>query len=105
MRRSTHSLLLLVILVPLIAVLFSIANQRYRFVERAQFDWQTFWRSDSQEAIGLDQYQAVIEGQVIDGLTDDVSGLSYDPDRKSLFTVTNQNAEMVELSLDGHILR
>ncbi|MBI6578541.1 SdiA-regulated domain-containing protein [Pseudomonas viridiflava] len=105
MRRSTRSLLLLVILVPLIAVLFSIANQRYRFVERAQFDWQMFWQSDSQEAIGLDQYRAVIEGQVIDGLTDDVSGLSYDPDRKSLFTVTNQNAEMVELSLDGHILR
>ncbi|WP_162863391.1 SdiA-regulated domain-containing protein [Pseudomonas viridiflava] len=105
MRRSTRSLLLLVILVPLIAVLFSIANQRYRFVERAQFDWQMFWQSDSQEAIGLDQYRAVIEGQVIDGLTDDVSGLSYDPDRKSLFTVTNQNAEMVELSLDGRILR
>ncbi|MCJ8178515.1 SdiA-regulated domain-containing protein [Pseudomonas viridiflava] len=105
MRRSTRSLLLLVILVPLIVVLFSIANQRYRFVERAQFDWQMFWQSDSQEAIGLDQYRAVIEGQVIDGLTDDVSGLSYDPDRKSLFTVTNQNAEMVELSLDGHILR
>ncbi|MCD5982823.1 MULTISPECIES: SdiA-regulated domain-containing protein [Pseudomonas] len=105
MRRSTRSLLVLIIFVPLIALLFSIANQRYRFVERAQFDWQMFWQSDSQEAIGLDQYRAVIEGQVIDGLTDDVSGLSYDPDRKSLFTVTNQNAEMVELGLDGRILR
>ncbi len=105
MRRSTRSLLLLVVLVPVIVLLFSIANQRYRFVERAQFDWQMFWQSDSQEAIGLDQYRAVVEGQVIDGLSDDVSGLSYDPDRNSLFTVTNQNAEMVELSLDGRILR
>ncbi|SHN31422.1 Uncharacterized protein YjiK [Pseudomonas asturiensis] len=105
MRRSTRSLLLLIVLVPLIVLLFSIANQRYRFVERAQFDWQMFWQSDSQEAIGLDQYRAVVEGQVIDGLSDDVSGLSYDPDRNSLFTVTNQNAEMVELSLDGRILR
>lgn len=105
MRRSTRSLLLLAVLVPVIVLLFSIANQRYRFVERAQFDWQMFWQTDSQEAIGLDQYRAVVEGQVIDGLSDDVSGLSYDPDRNSLFTVTNQNAEMVELSLDGRILR
>ncbi|MCF5705953.1 DNA-binding protein [Pseudomonas syringae] len=104
MRRSTRSLLLLLLLVPLI-MLFVVANQRYRFVERAQFDWQMYWQTDSQEAIGLDQYRAVIEGMVIDGLTDDVSGLSFDPDRKSLFTVTNQNAEMVELSLDGHVLR
>jgi len=47
----------------------------------------------------------VIEAQPIVGLDDDVSALSYDPDRKSLFTVTNKNAEMVELSLDGRILR
>jgi uncharacterized protein YjiK len=30
--------------------------------------------------------------------------LTY-PVRKSLFTVTNQNSELIELSLDGRILR
>jgi len=104
MRRSTRSLLLLVLLVPLVALAI-VADQKYRFMERASFNWQVYWQSDSREAIGLDQYRVVIEERVIDGLEDDVSGLSYDPDRKSLFTVTNQNAEMVELSLDGHILR
>ncbi|RMT44035.1 SdiA-regulated protein [Pseudomonas syringae pv. solidagae] len=104
MRRSTRSLVLLLALVPLI-VIFVIANQRYRYVESALFDWQVFWQSDSLHSIGLDQYRVVTEAQVIDGLQDDVSGLSYDPDRKSLFTVTNQNPELVELSLDGRVLR
>ncbi|PPS47325.1 DNA-binding protein [Pseudomonas syringae] len=104
MRRSTRSLALLLALVPLI-VIFVIANQRYRYVESALFDWQVFWQSDSLHSIGLDQYRVVTEAQVIDGLQDDVSGLSYDPDRKSLFTVTNQNPELVELSLDGRVLR
>ncbi|KPX89956.1 Outer membrane protein [Pseudomonas meliae] len=104
MRRSTCSLVLLLALVPLIVV-FVIANQRYRYVESALFDWQVFWQSDSLQSIGLDQYRVVTEAQVIDGLQDDVSGLSYDPDRKSLFTVTNQTPELVELSLDGRVLR
>ena len=42
---------------------------------------------------------------MIDGLSDDVSALTYDPDRRSLFTVTNQRAELIELSLAGKILR
>ncbi|MCF8986692.1 DNA-binding protein [Pseudomonas syringae] len=104
MRRSTRSLVLLLAFVSLIVV-FVIANQRYRYVESALFDWQVFWQSDSLQSIGLDQYRVVTEAQVIDGLQDDVSGLSYDPDRKSLFTVTNQNPELVELSLDGRVLR
>jgi uncharacterized protein YjiK len=42
---------------------------------------------------------------VIDGLDDDVSALTFDPVRKSLFTVTNKNSELVELSLEGQILQ
>jgi len=53
----------------------------------------------------LDKYQATVQAQVIEGLDDDVSALTYDPIRKSLFTVTNQNAELIELSLDGKVLR
>lgn len=34
-----------------------------------------------------------------------MSALTYDPLRKSLFTVTNKKAELIELSLDGKILR
>ena len=33
------------------------------------------------------------------------AAMAYDPDRKSLFTVTNARSELIELSLDGRILR
>ena len=47
----------------------------------------------------------VIEAQPIAGLEDDVSALTYDPDRRSLFSVTNHKAELIELSLNGQVLR
>ncbi len=104
MRRFIRLQLLVLVVLLSIALLF-FANREFRVVERAAFNWTLFWQSQSASVMGLDDYRVTIEGQVIDGLADDVSALSYDPDRKSLFTVTNQNAEMVELSLDGRILR
>ncbi|WP_017903264.1 SdiA-regulated domain-containing protein [Pseudomonas asplenii] len=85
-------------------LLMGVAGQHYRLFERAWFNWKTWWQP-SEASIGLADYRVVVEARVIDGLEDDVSALTYDPVRKSLFTVTNQNAELIELSLDGHILR
>ena len=55
--------------------------------------------------MGLERYRVVLEAQPIEGLNDDISALTYDPDRKTLFTVTNARSELIELSLDGRILR
>jgi uncharacterized protein YjiK len=104
MRRLNRYSLLVLVLAVLIALLF-VVDRRYRFTERAAFNWQMFWQSESREVIALGQYRAVVEGQPIEGLEDDVSALSYDPDRKSLFTVTNQRNSIAELSLDGRTLR
>jgi len=93
-------ILLLATLIALIAV-----GQYLRLFERAWFNARTLWLPASELAINLDRYQVAIEAKVIDGLDDDVSALTYDPVRRSLFTVTNKNAELVELSLDGNILR
>ena len=103
--RLSAPRMILVLAVLLLALLGFYANREYRVVERIAFNWQLLWQDSDAHAIGLNHYQVVIEGQVIDGLEDDVSALSYDPDRKSLFTVTNQNAEMIELGLDGRTLR
>ena len=46
-----------------------------------------------------------VEARAIDGLDRDISALTFDPDRNSLFTVTNKDPELIELSLDGRILR
>ncbi|BBP62666.1 hypothetical protein PHLH5_02070 [Pseudomonas sp. Cab53] len=97
---------------PLILMLLAIAliasitmGQRLRLFERAWFNVNSFWNPAHEQAIALDQYRVTVEAQAIDGLADDVSALTFDPIRKSLFTVTNQNPELVELSLEGRILR
>lgn len=105
MRRLARPkpLVILFLMIALIALLA--IGQYLRLFERAWFNLHTLWQPLSSEAIGLDQYRVTIEARPIDGLDDDVSALTYDPVRKSLFTVTNKNSELIELSLEGKILR
>ena len=107
MRRLLKPRVLLpVVLLPLL-VLLALAGQEWRLFERAWFSVQE-WRHAAEwqgRSLWLPDYRVTVEAQVIDGLSDDVSALTYDPDRRSLFTVTNQRAELIELSLAGKILR
>ena len=105
MRRVSRpfALVLGVMLVALVAAGF--AAQHFRVFERAWFQASQLWQPADPAAINLGEYRAVLQGKVIEGLEDDVSALTYDPLRKSLFTVTNKKAELVELSLDGRLLR
>ena len=105
MRRLARPKPLILILLTLVLILLIAAGQYLRLFERAWFNLNTYWQPISEETIALDQYRVTVEAQVIEGLDDDVSALTFDPIRKSLFTVTNKNAEMIELSLDGKILR
>lgn len=82
MRRFIRLQLLVLVVLLSIALLF-FANREFRVVERAAFNWTLFWQSQSASVMGLDDYRVTIEGQVIDGLADDVSALSYDPDRRA----------------------
>ncbi|MFJ2332091.1 SdiA-regulated domain-containing protein [Pseudomonas helleri] len=100
--RSTP-LFLGVLLVALLAAGF--AAQHYRLFDRTWFNLSLLWQPANPNAINLGEYRAVLQGRVIEGLEDNVSALTYDPVRKSLFTVTNKNPELVELSLDGRMLR
>ena len=102
MRRARP----LVLCLMLVAVLAGgIAAQHFRLFERTWFQISLLWQPADPSSINLGDYRAVLQGKRIDGLEDDVSALTYDPLRKSLFTVTNQKSELVELSLDGRILR
>ncbi|MDF3933346.1 SdiA-regulated domain-containing protein [Pseudomonas citronellolis] len=93
----------------LILLLLGLAwlGQQFRVYERAWFavrEWRhaETWREQS---IWLPDYRVEVEARPIEGLDDDVSALTYDPERRTLFTVTNQPAQIVELTLDGHVLR
>ncbi|MBZ3662855.1 SdiA-regulated domain-containing protein [Pseudomonas sp. PhalM4] len=101
MRRFVR---LFLILVALGLLLLGWAGQEFRLFERGWFNLKTWWQP-AEQSIGLDRYRVVVEAKLVEGLDDDISALTYDPDRKTLFTVTNARSELIELSLDGRILR
>ncbi|MDT3748618.1 SdiA-regulated domain-containing protein [Pseudomonas kurunegalensis] len=101
MRRFVR---LFLILIALGLLLLGWAGQEFRLFERGWFNLKTWWQL-AEQSIGLDRYRVVVEAKLVEGLDDDISALTYDPDRKTLFTVTNARSELIELSLDGRILR
>lgn len=102
MRRHVRLIFALFVFVCLLVL--GAAGHEFRLFERGWFNLKTWWQP-AEQSIGLDRYQVVLEARPIEGLDDDISALTYDPDRKSLFTVTNARSELIELSLDGRILR
>ena len=105
MRRLARPKPLALILLVAVVLALGVAAQYYRLYERAWFNLQSWLHPLSEQSMALNDYQVVLEAKVIDGLDDDVSALTFDPVRNSLFTVTNQNSELIEMSLDGRILR
>jgi uncharacterized protein YjiK len=107
MPRPTPARLIVATLLLAALLLGAVAAQQLRLFERAWFMLQE-WRHAAEwreRSIWLPDYVATLQAQPIVGLDDDVSALTYDPDRRSLFTVTNQKPQLIELSLDGRILR
>ncbi|WP_144175599.1 SdiA-regulated domain-containing protein [Pseudomonas sp. Kh13] len=99
-----HFVRLLLVLAVIGLLLLGVAGQEFRLFERGWFNLKAWWQP-AEQSIGLDRYRVVVEAQPVEGLDDDISALTYDPDRKTLFTVTNARSELIELSLDGRILR
>lgn len=104
MRRLFSFKAILLSLLLIAALLLAVWGQELRVFERAWFNLQQPDDAPA-NALWLDGYQVTRDAQVIEGLDDDVSALTYDPLRKSLFTVTNQKSRLIELSLDGKVLR
>lgn len=104
MRRYFRLPLLLLFLGLSSLLVVGLAAHEFRLFERGWFNLKTWWQP-AEQGIGLGRYQVVLEAQPIEGLDDDISALTYDPERKTLFSVTNKRSELIELSLDGRILR
>jgi len=104
MYRSFNTRPIRLGLLCLVLVLGASAAHFSRFPARAWFAVGQ-WLSPGRSAIGLGDYRAVLQARPIEGLSGDVSALTYDPDRNTLFTVTNKMPELVELSLNGDVLR
>ncbi|WP_323113296.1 SdiA-regulated domain-containing protein [Pseudomonas guariconensis] len=102
MRRRSSLFLFLVLCLALLVA--GLATHEFRLFERGWFNLKAWWQP-AEQGITLDRYRVMLEAQPIEGLDDDISALTFDPDRKTLFTVTNKRSELIELSLEGRILR
>lgn len=107
MRRLLKPRRLIAALLLAALVLLLGLGQVLRVYERAWFSFEEWrhaevWRGKS---LWLPDYRVVLEAEPIRGLDDNVSALTYDPDRQTLFSVTNKPAQLVELSLEGKLLR
>lgn len=62
--------------------------------------------AEQQASIWLPDYQADIDAKVLPGMEDDeASDLTYNPASKTLFAVMGKNPFLVELTLEGDVLR
>jgi len=107
MRRFLKPRRLILLMLLTAALLLLAAGQYFRVYERSWFKYNE-WRHAAEwreKSIWLPDYRVVLEAQPIEGLDDDVSALTYDPDRQTLFTVTNKQPQIIELSLEGKVLR
>lgn len=84
--------------------LLATVAHRHRLLQQAWFEL-SHWLAPAVGGLELGQYRAVVQRLPIAGLPADVSALTYDRHRQTLFTVTNKNPELIELSLNGEVLR
>ena len=92
----------------LVLVVLGLASAQYlRLFERGWFSVQQ-WRHAAEwreRSLWLPDYQVDIDALPIVGVSENLSALSFDPERRTLFAVTNGPAELLELSLAGELLR
>jgi len=63
-------------------------------------------KAEQKESIWLPDYHLVIDAKPLPGMEkDEASDLSYNPQSKTLFSVMGKNPFLVELSLQGEVLR
>lgn len=99
---SVKRLSLCIVLLSLLLV-----EQHLQLFQRGWLQLQE-WQHASQRrehSVWLPDYVTSLQGIPIEGFESDVSSLTYDPDRRSLFAVTNRRPHIIELSLDGQVLR
>ncbi|WP_300634904.1 SdiA-regulated domain-containing protein [Pseudomonas sp.] len=62
--------------------------------------------AERRESVWLPDYHTVIDAKVLPGMEkDEASDLAYNPQTKTLFSVMGKNPFLVELSLQGDVLR
>ncbi len=102
---SRRALLWCLLAVALPSVLL-VSIYQFRLEALAWHMWHThFQQAPVANSLNLHNYQVTLDGVPIAGLSDDISGLTYNQETNTLFSVLNKEPLLVELSLDGRVLR
>lgn len=92
----------------LVAVLLVAGGATLHYQKLDVFLWQ-HWKlnrqSPPEQAIGLGRYRVDIDARPLSGVDDDLSALTYNHERDSLFGLINGTPLLLEISLDGEVLR
>jgi uncharacterized protein YjiK len=95
-------LLLFLLVVALLVMNYRHWDNRLAF----WFQEQQVAEAEQAQSIWLPGYRAVLQGKPVQGLeNDELSGLTYSPESDTLFTVTGKFPQLIELTLDGQVLR
>lgn len=66
--------------------------------------WHSYTAKADEHAFGLKDYQVSIDGLKIEGIAN-ASGLTFNDHTNTLFTVLNKESQVLELDLNGQVLR
>lgn len=95
-------------IVLLVAALLLMGGVTLHYQQWDVFLWQ-HWKLNRQampeSALHLGRYRVDIEAVALQGVEDDLSALTFNAERNSLFALLNGRAELLEISLDGEVLR
>lgn len=103
--KSTRSILVSVFTLLLLSAFIAIYS--YKLDALALHLWKThvIQKIYEESSLKLDDYQVSIEAKPIFGIEDDVSGLTYNHDTDTLLSVLNTKRLILELDLNGNVLR
>jgi uncharacterized protein YjiK len=88
-----------------LAGLFGVACWYRGWFEIAAYRLLIETSGESRTRFSLEDYRVGIDALPLAGIEENVSGLSYHPERNSLFAVINRPQQVVELTLDGRLVR
>jgi uncharacterized protein YjiK len=92
----------------LLLILLTLAYQvrTLHLDDRLYFWIQTSWHETEweQRSLWLPEYRVRIDAKAVPGVSDNLSGLTYDERRDQLWAVVNNPEELLALSTDGEVL-
>lgn len=92
-----------------LVVVCLVAGAAYLRINNLDVLWWQSWKLNRQampeQALALGRYEVDIEGREVIGVDDDLSALTFNPASRTLFAVLNGAPLLLELSLEGEVLR